>query len=114
MTEKEFKTKVEALKSSCRVYRKEKQSLLDMEKAGVNTGDFSKNQLYIFIKEDVEYVEETLRLIEQKCGKNARLLIWLLFVEERTQAAVAQEFDITRRQLQYSVNKWLRMIWEEE
>ncbi|HCK88814.1 MAG TPA: hypothetical protein DHW39_08400 [Erysipelotrichaceae bacterium] len=114
MTEKEFKAKTEALKDSCRIYRKEKQTLLDMEKAGVNTGDFSKTQLYLFIKEDVEFVEQTLKQIEKVCGKNARLLIWLLFVEERTQAAVAQEFDITRRQLQYSVNKWLRMIWEEE
>ena len=42
MTEKEFKAKTEALKDSCRIYRKEKQTLLDMEKAGVNTGDFSK------------------------------------------------------------------------
>ena len=36
MTEKEFKAKTEALKDSCRIYRKEKQTLLDMEKAGVN------------------------------------------------------------------------------
>lgn len=114
MTEKEFKAKTEALKASCRVYRREKQTMLDMEKTGVNTEDFSKNQLYIYIKEDVQYVEDTLQLIERVCGKNARLLIWLLFVEERTQAAVAQEYGISRRQLQYSVNKWLHMIWEEE
>jgi DNA-directed RNA polymerase specialized sigma subunit len=34
-------------------------------------------------------------------------MIFLLFVEEKTQVDIAHEFGITRRQVQYSMDKWL-------
>jgi DNA-directed RNA polymerase specialized sigma subunit len=59
------------------------------------------------MQEDVDYVDRILDRIEEKCGTNARLMIFLLFVEERTQVDIAHEFGITRRQVQYSMDKWL-------
>ena len=55
---------------------------------------------------------EALDMIDHKCGPNARLMVYMLFVEERTQVDVAKTFGVTRRQVQYSLDKWLRQSLE--
>ena len=42
------------------------------------------------------------------------MLIWALFVENRIQTDVADEFGLTRRQLQYSVDKWLKEVFTND
>lgn len=111
MTEREFKEKLDAFKSSCRVYKHEKQML---EEADLRKGIFGDEQLYRFMQEDVDYVDRMFETIASKCGINARLMIWLMFVEETTQADVAYRFGLSRRQLQYSMNKWMRQVLDGE
>ena len=107
MTEQEYKDKLDAFKSSCRVYKNEKRML---EEAELKKSYFGDEQLYRFMCEDVEYVDQMFEKISEKCGMNARLMLWLLFVEENTQADVAFRFGLSRRQLQYSMNKWMRTV----
>ena len=111
MNEQEYKDRFDAFKSSCRVYKHEKKML---EEADQRKNGFGDEQLYRFMKEDTEYVDRMFEKIAEKCGINARLMLWLMFVEENTQADVAYRFGITRRQLQYSMNKWMHQVLAEE
>jgi hypothetical protein len=110
MTEKEYKEKLDAFKNSCRVYKNEKKMLAEAEMKKTWFGD---EQLHRFMKEDVEYVDGMFEKIGKKCGVNARLMLWMMFVDENTQADVAFRFGLSRRQLQYSMNKWMRQALEE-
>lgn len=110
MTEREFKDKMDALKNSCRVYKHE-QAILDEH--NINKSDhFGDEKLLSYIKEDIAYVEDTFSKIESKFGKSARLIVWMLFVEDKTQQDVAENFGLSRRQLQYSLGKWLHAVLE--
>ena len=123
-----FKQPAAAFKNSCRVYLKEKERVKVLEAkypALAETGfdpetfrvDLSEDngqgnlELYQFLKDDIRFVEETFEKISEQCGNNAKVLIWALFVENRIQTDVADEFGLTRRQLQYSVDKWLKEVF---
>ena len=102
-----YKESLEAFRASCRAYRNEKENLVRYRNVqGLNP---LTEQMVKFMREDVAFVDATLEKIEQTCGTNARLMIFLLFVEERTQVDIAHEFGITRRQVQYSMDKWLHV-----
>ena len=104
----DYKESLEAFRASCRAYRNEKENLVRYR--NVQYLNPLTEQMVKFMKEDVEYVDHTLDAIEKACGTNARLMIFLLFVEERTQVDIAHEFGITRRQVQYSMDKWLHVV----
>lgn len=104
----DYKESLEAFKASCRAYRNEKENLVRYK--NVQYLNPLTEQLVKFMKEDVDYVDRTLEKIEKQCGTNAKLMIFLLFVEERTQVDIAHEFGITRRQVQYSMDKWLHAV----
>ena len=100
-----YKDKAEAFRSSCRFYHKNR---LMYEQ----TAETDENRQHLqYIRDDIQYVENTFDQIREKCGTGARLILYLLFVEERTQQDVAEEYNMTRRQLQYSVDKWLRTVF---
>ena len=104
----DYKESLEAFRASCRAYRNEKENLMRFR----NVQDLNPitEQMVKFMREDVDYVDRTLDQIEKECVTNARLMIFLLFVEERTQVDIAHEFGITRRQVQYSMDKWLHVV----
>ena len=105
-----FKETVDAFKASCRAYQNEKENLLKLRASKDSSPVYY--QLYKCVQEDVDFVEKTLDMIDHKCGPNARLMVYMLFVEERTQVDVAKTFGVTRRQVQYSLDKWLRQSLE--
>ncbi len=126
-----FKQLAGAFKSSCRVYVKEKERVKFLEEKYPELADMTVDpqhfkldlsdnngrgnlELYQFLKDDIRFVEETFEKITEVCGNNAKVLIWALFVENRIQTDVADEFGLTRRQLQYSVDKWLREVFKNE
>jgi len=120
-----YKRLANAFKNSCRVYLREKERVRLLEdkypdlKSSIITPDMFRidlsddngrgnYELYQFLKDDIHFVEETFDKIAERCGNNAKVLLWSLFVENRIQTDVADEFGLTRRQLQYSVDKWMR------
>ena len=130
MAKEGYKQRAEAFKNSCRVYLKEKERIRRLEEKypGLAEADFSEDifridltgehgqgnmELYQFLKDDSRFVEETFDKITETCGNNAKVLIWALFVENRIQTDVADEFGLTRRQLQYSVDKWLQEVFRD-
>lgn len=102
-----YREKAEAFKVLCRTYKREK--VLSQE-TNVQMDDLLKR----FVREDVEYVEKTFDKIEQAFGPEAKNILWKLFVDGRIQVDVAYESNISRRQLQYSVDRWIRYIFEDE
>ena len=130
MAKEGYRQRAEAFKNSCRVYLKEKERIRKLEEKypGLAEADFSEDtfridlteengqgnmELYQFLKDDSRFVEETFQKITDTCGNNAKVLIWALFVENRIQTDVADEFGLTRRQLQYSVDKWLQEVFRD-
>lgn len=130
MTDEFFKKEHSKFRNSCRVYHMEKKRLEEMERLYPElkrmefaegsfkvdlTGDFGKGnlELYQLLKDDVKYVEEVLDLIDKRCGHNAKVLIWALYVDNRIQVDVAEEFGLTRRQIQYSTRKCLKEVFSE-
>lgn len=128
MAKEGYKQLAAAFKNSCRVYIKEKERVRKLEEKypALAEADFSQDtfridlteengqgnlELYQFLKDDIRFVEETFQKISDTCGNNAKVLIWALFVENRIQTDVADEFGLTRRQLQYSVDKWLQEVF---
>ena len=86
----DYKESLEAFKASCRAYRNEKENLVRYK--NVQYLNPLTEQLVKFMKEDVDYVDRTLEKIEKQCGTNAKLMIFLLFVEERTQVDIAHGY----------------------
>lgn len=105
-----FKERVDSFRSSARFYlsnQKAYEAMISDQKAGQN------DQQLKILHDDLLYVEDIFNRIHDECGSGARLIIYLLFVENRTQESVARDFNITRRQLQYSLNKWLYTVFGE-
>ena len=63
--------------------------------AGKNEPD---NEQYLqYIRDDLAYLEKTLDLIKEKCGPGARLIMYLLFVERRTQQEVSKIYSVSQK-----------------
>ncbi len=121
--------KLFAFKSSCRLYQNEKEAVRHLEKKYPGIEKLSEQglsvqqldsfgfqgdkELYIFMKQDIAFVESTFDRIEKECGHSARVLMYSLYVLGLTQTAVSEESGITRRQLQYSLNKWIRKVFDD-
>ena len=100
----EYRDKIDAFRDSCRVYLKEKETEANLK------GD--SDELFVrFLKEDIQFVEDTFERIKSECGSDAGTVVWKLFVDDKTQTEVAEEYGISRRQLQYSLYNWLHRIF---
>lgn len=110
MDEQVYREKLSSFKNSCRIYRKEKQTV----ETFASSASMPDQQVLRFLKEDVKNVDRIFDLLKDLFGTSAVLMIWLLFVEEKTQVDVAYQLGITRRQIQYSVSKYMHRVFEEE
>ena len=110
MTEQQYRERLHAFRSSCRVYKQEKEFL----EKHANTAVQPDQRLVSYFKEDVESVEHIFSMLSELCGRPAALMVWMLCVEEKTQAAAAYQLNITRRQLQYSFSRYMHLVFEEE
>lgn len=110
MNEKE---KLEIFQASCMVYPQERKELEKLRNSSGNPDPMNR-QMYEYVRQDVSYVEDSLAKIRKKCGTNAGLMTWLLYVEGETQTAVAEICHVSRRQLQYAMNRWMHSFLEEE
>ena len=106
----ELNERAKIFRSSARFYLSNKKIYEDHH-AGRNSQQ--DERLLTFIREDLTFVERCLDEIAQKCGTAARLIVYLLYVENRTQEDVAGNFGITRRQLQYSLIRWMNTAFAE-
>lgn len=104
--------KLEIFQASCQVYPQEKREL---EKIGNSSKDSDpiNRQMYEYVRQDVSFVEDSLTKIRKKCGTNAELMTWLLYVEGEIQMAVAEICHVSRRQLQYAMNRWTQHYLED-
>ena len=109
MNEKEH---LENFKAACRMYPQEKKDLEENRNSTPNP-DPGLTQLFVYMQEDIDYVENTFRDIRQKCGTNAELMTWLLYVERKTQTALMEEWKVSRKQQQYAQNRWLQLLLNE-
>lgn len=103
------KEKWQAFKASCRVYKSEKETLSLYHTKGQGDDVF-----YSFLQDDVDFVEDTFCIIEDKCGTSAKVMIWLLCVEGKTQIEIAEKYGLTRRALQVALYKWIDEVFEDD
>jgi hypothetical protein len=103
------KEKWAAFKASCRVYKSEKTTLSLYHSNG--QGD---EMFYSFLEDDIHFVESTFQDIDDKCGTSAKVMIWLLCVEGKSQIEVAEKYGLTRRALQVSLYKWIDEVFEDD
>ena len=54
-----------------------------------------------------------MKLIESLYGTQSHDIIEKLYIGQRTQEDVGEEYSMSRRQIQYSLNKWLPKVFEE-
>lgn len=106
-----YKDRAGMFRSSARLYLSNKKTYKEYQTGKVKEPD---DRFLGFIKEDMQFVEKTLDEIKEKCGTAARLVVYLLYVENRTQENVAGEFRITRRQLQHSLNRWMNTVFNDD
>ncbi len=106
-----YKDRAEMFRSSARLYLSNKNTYKEYQAGKMKQSD---ERLLGFVKEDMQFVEQTLDEIKEKCGTAARLVVYLLYVENRTQENVAGEFRITRRQLQHSLNRWMNTVFNDD
>lgn len=126
-----YRSKLAAFRTSCRVYQKEKQEMdhlvskypdlakVKPEKNAVKLDPHMNHglgniELYQLLAQDIRYVDDVFVRIDEKCGHTAYLMLWMLFIEGRTQQSVAESFGLTRRQIQYSMDKWMKQVLNDE
>ncbi|HAW12795.1 MAG TPA: hypothetical protein DCW34_03740 [Erysipelotrichaceae bacterium] len=102
------KDKIDAFKASCRVYLNEKEALESYH--STNLGD---RYMYEMMQDDVDFVEDVFERLEDECGTQAKLMFYLLYVKAETQQDVAKEFGLTRRQLQQTIYRWQRQVFDD-
>lgn len=108
-----YKEQLEIFHSSCRLYPQGKKKAEDMKNMSREL-DPNRKQNYAYLCENVQYVEGMMDELCRRCGTNSRVLVWLLFVCGKTQKDVADRSHISRRQLQYSVDHWMRILLEKK
>lgn len=103
-----YQDSTDAFYASCQAYIHEKENLKQYK--NVKDMDFLTKQMVQYIQEDVKYVESTFRALERKCGPEAKDIIYQMFVEGVTQTAVGKKYGLSRRQVQYAMDKWLKQV----
>lgn len=106
-----YKDRADIFRSSARLYLSNQKTYKEYQSGRFKQPD---ERFLSFIKEDMQFVEKTLDEIKEKCGTAARLVVYLLYVENRTQEDVAGDFRITRRQLQHSLNRWMSTVFSDD
>ena len=122
----ELKRKVEIFRNTCRVYYPVQKLIAQKESRDpwLKTADPDNPDLsiedrqavinYQLMKKDIETVEKTFEKIEKTCGSGARYILWDEFVNNIFQQEVAQSYGFSRRQLQYSIEKWMYEVFGED
>lgn len=105
------KERLENFRSSCMAYPQEKQEL--EKNRNITIINPAQKQFFRYMQEDVAYVESSFGRLQEQCGTNAELLIWMLFVERKTQSAITAEWKLSRKHIQYAADRWLRILLED-
>lgn len=103
------KEKYDSFKASCRVYKNEKETL-----SLIHTNQKGDDMFYQFLKDDINFVDNTFKEIEKKCGTSAKVMFWLLCVEGETQVNVSKKYGLTRRALQVQLYKWIDEVFVDD
>ncbi|MBP3867956.1 MAG: hypothetical protein J6D38_02480, partial [Solobacterium sp.] len=69
---------------------------------------------YQLLKENVEMTETYFKDIEEMFGEKAKDILWELFIQDRSQTDVGEDYEMSRRQVQYAMDKWLQKLFEKE
>ena len=106
----EYKDRLNAFRSSARFYLENKSQYETLKSTSTNIKD---SQVLNYLHDDIAFVERTLQKVVDLFGPGAGLIIYKLYVEGKTQSDVAEEYHMTRRQLQYSLGKWTKALFDE-
>lgn len=100
---------LDTFKNSCHMYRKQKNEIVSRQGLPV---DSVTNQMLKYMEQNIQFVEDYFDKLRLHCDTGAVVILWLLFVEEKTQQEIVYEYGISRRQLRQHVNEWLKKLYE--
>jgi|GEM_PF-2739675 len=103
-TYKEF---LQTFKFACRVHRAELVQLKQIQNKAM------RNQVEQYMEKDLQTVEDIFNKIDEVCGPSARVLIWMMYVEEKSVEEIGDLFDIPSSTVRRNVAGWLRKTFEE-
>lgn len=69
---------------------------------------------YRILKKNIDYVDEVLRKIEAKCGKEAAIMVRKIYIEGVKTDELAQTCNMRKRTLQRYLSKWIAKGLEGE
>ena len=131
MTKEQYRRKFDIFRSTCLLYATEKSQLEQLEKRdpslkeiNIEEGKFridlsreyeaGELERYQLLKENVEMTETYFKDIEEMFGEKAKDILWELFIQDRSQTDVGEDYEMSRRQVQYAMDKWLQKLFEKE
>lgn len=131
MTKEQYRRKFDIFRSTCLQYATEKTEVEKLEKRypslkeiNIEEGKFridlsreyeaGELERYQLLKENVEMVETHFKDIEEMFGERAKDILWELFIQDRSQTDVGEDYEMSRRQVQYAMDKWLQQVFEKE
>ena len=103
-TYKEF---LQSFKFACKVHRAELAQLDQVKDKE------SENQLDQFIEKDLQVVKETFDKIDEVCGPSARVLVWLMYVEEKSAEEIGSLFGLPSNTVRRKISEWLKKTFEK-
>ena len=131
MTKEQYRRKFDIFRSTCLLYATEKSQLEQLEKRypslkeiNIEEGKFridlsreyeaGELERYQLLKDNVEMTETYFKDIEEMFGEKAKDILWELFIQDRSQTDVGEDYEMSRRQVQYAMDKWLQKLFEKE
>jgi len=67
-----------------------------------------------FLEKDIQVVEDTFQRIHETCGPAARVIMWMLYVEEKSFEETAGEMGFSVGGLRNKVNEWNSLIFKSD
>lgn len=90
------------------------QEKLDYEKVISGKQDITSAKLAAFLKADIDFVDSVMTYMEQHHGTYARLLVWLLYVQNMTVDGVAKQYHMPKTQIRADVDRWMHELFDDD
>lgn len=97
-----------AFRFSCQLYKRGKELLNENDLPAES--DYDKKMFIKLMSDDIHFTTGVLSAIRKDYGTEAEEIICCLYVEGKNQNDTAMQYHMTRRQLQWNVNKWLNHV----
>ena len=113
MKDKTFKDKVDAFALACQIYKNEKKEL-ERQRHSASEPDAARRVLIKFMEEDVAYIDNMFEDIKNRFGAQARVIMWMIYVDELRLDVVGHILNLDRKKVQRLKSKYLHELFDDD